>query len=188
MGFWLISLMKVKPSLEGLNPCCNGYGFLTDLAGAMGIYPSVLILVVMDMGFWPKQEFTERASEARLNPCCNGYGFLTDDPGHDRGWWLGLNPCCNGYGFLTAKNGGLCHAPKNVLILVVMDMGFWRFRVGKIGRWRCSLNPCCNGYGFLTNKRIYTISTSGDCLNPCCNGYGFLTPQKGEIVNFHYPS
>ena len=39
----------------GLNPCCNGYGFLT---------------VAIDP--------VHRTSGC-LNPCCNGYGFLTAD-------------------------------------------------------------------------------------------------------------
>ncbi len=38
-----------------------------------------------------------------------------------------------------------------VLILVVMDMGFWLPDHNRNGTRYYSLNPCCNGYGFLTS-------------------------------------
>ena len=87
--------------MQGLNPCCNGYGFLTLVAS---IYKIEHIL--------------------SLNPCCNGYGFLTVSKAVLKPMFKCLNPCCNGYGFLT-KTGEYTRSPAvEVLILVVMDMGF----------------------------------------------------------------
>ena len=84
-----------------LNPCCNGYGFLTVKVVTIDPTKWVLILVVMDMGFWLIHESNTAIAKLVLILVVMDMGF----------WQL--------------KKLGFKKPKSHVLILVVMDMGFW---------------------------------------------------------------
>ena len=99
----------------------------------------------------------------------------------------------------------------NVLILVIMEFGFWGISdCAKVVKDN-SLNPCYNGiwflsianynnslklvavlilvimeFGFWELEKLF-INTNTPCLNPCYNGIWFLSLSLTGIVNTIVP-
>ena len=106
----------------------------------------VLILVLLEVGFWEPWIDSQRFLWNGLNPCFTGSWVLrARQQKLYRRKWRRLNPCFTGSWVLSMKTQQQKEEKKLVLILVLLEVGFWEFKNELQRLLQVCLNPCFTG-------------------------------------------